>query len=112
MVTFTFDEEGKLLSGADVETAMIVASSLGASAVGFNCGLGPKEISRLVPRALAATDLPLVVNPNAGLPVTHDGVTQFEVGSEEFAATMLEFAPQTALWVAAVGQRPSTSKLL
>ena len=27
VVTFTFDEEGKLLSGADVETAMIVASS-------------------------------------------------------------------------------------
>lgn len=112
VVTFTFDEEGKLLSGADVETAMIVASSLGASAVGFNCGLGPKEISRLVPRALAATDLPLVVNPNAGLPVTHDGVTQFEVGSEEFAATMLEFAPQTALLGGCCGTTPQHIKAL
>ena len=50
VVTFTFDEEGKLLSGADVETAMIVASSLGASAVGFNCGWGLRKSAPCAPR--------------------------------------------------------------
>ena len=58
------------------------------------------------------SNLPLVVNPNAGLPVTHDGVTQFEVGPEEFAATMLEFAPQTALLGGCCGTTPQHIKAL
>ena len=39
-VTFTFDKDGKLLNGADVETAVLMAEGLGVDAVGFNCGLG------------------------------------------------------------------------
>ena len=38
-VTFTFDKDGKLLNGADVETAVLMADGLGVDAVGFNCGL-------------------------------------------------------------------------
>ncbi len=92
VVTFTFDQDGKLLNGADVETAMITASSLGVDAVGFNCGLGPDLLLALLPWALKATDLPIVVNPNAGLPVERDGRTVFEVGPEQFAECMAELA--------------------
>ena len=68
-VTFTFDRDGKLLNGADVETAVLMAEGLGVDAVGFNCGLGPDLVARLLPRARRVTDLPLIANPNAGLPV-------------------------------------------
>ena len=87
-VTFTFDKDGKLLNGADVETAMILADALGAAAVGFNCGGGPDVIQELVLRARAVTDLPLIANPNAGLPETKDGVTTWGVTADGFAADM------------------------
>lgn len=87
-VTFTFDQDGKLLNGADVETAVILADALGAAAVGFNCGVGPDVIQELVLRARAVTDLPLIANPNAGLPETKDGVTAWGVTADRFAADM------------------------
>ena len=40
IVTLTFDEDGKLLTGADVLSAVAMVEGLGADAVGFNCGLG------------------------------------------------------------------------
>ena len=89
-VTFTFDKSGKLLNGTDVETAVLMAEGLGVDAVGFNCGLGPDLVAQLLPRARNVTRLPLIANPNAGLPVEKDGKTVFTTGPEEFAAYMLD----------------------
>ena len=50
IVTLTFDEDGKLLTGADVLSAVAMVEGLGADAVGFNCGLGPKQMRRLLPQ--------------------------------------------------------------
>ena len=91
-VTMTFDVSGKLLTGADVATAARLAESLGADAVGFNCGLGPKQLLPLVEEMLEAVSLPVIVNPNAGLPVERCGKTCFEVGPQEFAQLMLPLA--------------------
>jgi 5-methyltetrahydrofolate--homocysteine methyltransferase len=89
-VTFTFDKDGKLLNGADVETAVLMADGLGVDAVGFNCGLGPDLVAKLLPRARRVTALPIIANPNAGLPVEKDGKTVFSSGPEEFAEYMLD----------------------
>ena len=89
-VTFTFDKDGKLLNGADVETAVLMADGLGVDAVGFNCGLGPDLVAKLLPRARRVTALPIIANPNAGLPVEKDGKTVFSSGPEEFADYMLD----------------------
>jgi 5-methyltetrahydrofolate--homocysteine methyltransferase len=89
-VTFTFDKDGKLLNGADVETAVLMAEGLGVDAVGFNCGLGPDLVAKLMPRARHVTDLPLIANPNAGLPTEQNGKTVFTTGPEEFADYMLD----------------------
>ena len=89
-VTFTFDKDGKLLNGADVETAVLMAEGLGVDAVGFNCGLGPDLVAKLMPRARKVTDLPLIANPNAGLPTEQNGKTVFTTGPEEFADYMLD----------------------
>jgi len=86
IVTLTFDEDGKLLTGADVLSAVAMVEGLGADAVGFNCGLGPKQMRRLLPQLIEACSLPIVLNPNAGLPVQRDGKTVFDVAADEFAA--------------------------
>ena len=86
LVSLTFDESGKLLTGADIPTAAAVVEGLGADVIGLNCGLGPKQMLALLPQLRAACSLPIAVSPNAGLPVVIDGKTCFLVDSEEFAA--------------------------
>lgn len=93
-VTMTFDEDGKLLTGATVEAAAVMCEGLGVDAIGFNCGLGPVQVGKLLPQMLAATGLPIIINPNAGLPVQRDGKTCFDVGPEEYAELMYELAQQ------------------
>ena len=73
--TMTLDEDGKLLTGGDITAAAIMVEGLGADAIGFNCGLGPAQMQKLLPQLLAATPLPAVLNPNAGLPKEVDGQT-------------------------------------
>ena len=77
---------------------MYKRQGLGADAIGLNCGLGPQQMAALVPKLREFTGLPLVVNPNAGLPVERDGTTYYDVGPEEFASWMGEIAREGA-WV-------------
>lgn len=93
-VTMTFDQDGKLLTGATVEAAALMCEGLGVDAMGFNCGLGPVQVAKLLPQMLAATSLPIIINPNAGLPVEKYGKTCFEVGPEEYAELMYNLAQQ------------------
>ncbi len=86
-------EEG---AGATVEAAALMCEGLGVDAIGFNCGLGPVQVAKLFPQMLAATSLPLIINPNAGLPVQRDGKTCFDVGPEEYAELMYELAGKGA----------------
>ena len=73
IATMTLDEDGKLLTGGDITAAAVMLEGLGADAVGFNCGLGPAQMQKLLPQLLAATPLPAVLNPNAGLPKEVNG---------------------------------------
>lgn len=97
VVTMTLDEDGKLLTGGDITAAAVMLEGLGADAVGFNCGLGPAQMQKLLPQLLAATPLPAVLNPNAGLPKEVNGETVFDVGAEEFAELMYAMAQDGCL---------------
>ncbi|MBO5253684.1 MAG: homocysteine S-methyltransferase family protein [Clostridia bacterium] len=100
IVTCTFDANGRMLTGSSIEAAMTLVESLGAAAVGINCSLGPEQMEKFVPRLLQSTNLPVVVNPNAGLPVMADGKTTYPVGAEEFSEYAKRFY---ALGVAVFG---------
>ena len=91
-VTMTFDEEGKLLTGGTLEAAAAVLEGLGVDALGLNCGLGPQQMLSLTRRLRKLTSLPILVDPNAGLPREEEGRTVFDVGPEEFAGWMEEIA--------------------
>ena len=90
LATVTLDEAGRLLSGADVQVVAALLEGLGVMAMGMNCGLGPREMFRQMAALRAATDLPLLVQPNAGLPREEGGVAHYDVSPEEFAAAMAE----------------------
>lgn len=94
VVTMVFDEGGKLLTGADMEAAVAMLEGLRVDAIGLNCGFGPDVMKEFLPKLREVCSLPIVVNPNAGLPVVVDGKTCFHVGPEEFAGIMTEIAEE------------------
>lgn len=92
VVSMIFDEKGRLLTGADVQTACAVVEGLGADAIGFNCGLGPKQMIPLVEELQKYCSTPVIVMPNAGLPESINGKTVYNVEPDEFAEYMREIA--------------------
>lgn len=110
--TMVFDEKGKLLTGADVETAAATLEGLGVDAIGLNCGMGPEGMLPIVRRMRSACSLPIIVNPNAGLPKTKDGRTYFDVTPELFAKSMEEIMEYASVVGGCCGTTPEHIKAL
>ena len=89
-VTNVYDERGKLMTGADPVSMIALLEGLRVDALGINCSLGPAQMKKLVPVFARYASLPIIVNPNAGLPHSEDGRTIYDVGPEDFAAEMTE----------------------
>ena len=65
----TFGLSGRMdISGTEPEVAAVVLEAAGADAIALNCGLGPEQMLPLLARMVKATKLPVIVQPNAGLP--------------------------------------------
>ncbi|MCL2171811.1 MAG: dihydropteroate synthase, partial [Defluviitaleaceae bacterium] len=78
--------------GADILTAVNVVQSLGAAAIGLNCGAGPAQMRGLIGQVLENTDIPVICSPNGGLPRVVGGETVFDIDAAEFARQMAEIA--------------------
>ena len=90
--TVTFDQNAKMLTGASAEGAAAILEGLGVDALGVNCSLGPKEMFPIVERIVNASDVPVIVNPNAGLPKTKNGMTYYDITPDDFAGYMEKIA--------------------
>lgn len=90
IATVALDERGKLMTGADVETVVALLEGLGVSALGVNCGFGPKTLAPYIKRMAKVASVPLVISPNAGLPAIRDGETVYDLSPEAFAEEMKE----------------------
>ncbi len=95
--TNVYDKSSRLLTGATPEVMSAILEGLGVSAYGLNCGLGPEDLTDAVERLLKVSSLPVIVKPNAGLPVSAGGKTVYNVGPNEFSASMKKFGEQGAL---------------
>ncbi len=90
LVSMIFDSKGILLTGADIKTAVITLEALGVDGIGMNCGLGPDQMLELLKEMQKYSSTPIFVEPNAGLPVSINGVTTYNVTPEEFAQKQLQ----------------------
>ena len=81
----SYSEDGRTVTGTDPATAAVTLDALGASIIGVNCSLGPKELVPIVETLSKFTDKPISVQPNAGLPVFDHGETIFPMTPEDFA---------------------------
>ena len=92
IVTCVYDDSGKLLTGGGIEGTVAMLEGLKVDALGVNCGFGPDKMLPLVKRIADCCSLPIVVNPNAGLPRTEGSRTVYDVMPDEFCEVMKEIA--------------------
>jgi 5-methyltetrahydrofolate--homocysteine methyltransferase len=90
--TMTFDKKGRTSMGVPIKKMAERLAELGADVIGMNCGLGPDVYKDLLPELLAAAQLPVLIQPNAGLPEIVDGQTRYNVTPAGFAETMADMA--------------------
>lgn len=89
-VTCVYDESKKLMTGADPAAMIAMLEGLGADAIGMNCSLGPKQMVEIVPEFAKYSSVPIIVNPNAGLPRNVNGKTVFDIDADEFSDIMCD----------------------
>ena len=90
LATVAFDASGKLLTGGTPRAVVALLEGLRVDALGLNCGLGPKEMAPFAKTLLRYASVPVIVQPNAGLPRAEGGRTFYDVGPALFAEEMKE----------------------
>jgi 5-methyltetrahydrofolate--homocysteine methyltransferase len=96
LVTLTFDETPRghrTLMGQSVDRCAEALERAGADAVGSNCGIGIESMVAVARRFREATALPILIQPNAGLPVQDLGRWVYPQTPEFFssyASSLLE----------------------
>lgn len=96
IASMTYEEGGRTLTGSDPLTVVTILEALGVDAIGINCSTGPDHMMPVIDALLAATSLPLVVQPNAGLPRMEDGCTRYDISPQQFAHYMATIAQKGA----------------
>ncbi len=80
MATMTFDATPsgfRTVMGVDIPRAASALEEAGAGVVGSNCGNGIEQMVPIAAEFRRATRLPVLIQPNAGLPVLEGGRTVF-----------------------------------
>lgn len=88
MTSMTFEENQRTFAGVSIESFAVTMESLGVDAIGVNCSLGPKELYPIIERLTKATNLPVLIKPNAGLPDPNSNT--YNVTSADFAESVLK----------------------
>ena len=112
-VTTVYDQDAKSLTGSSPDVMVSVLEGLGVTALGMNCSLGPEQMKPIVSLLTKAASLPVIVNPNAGLPRSENGKTVYDVTPERFAEIVSSFCEEGALVVGGCcGTTPEHIRLL
>lgn len=112
LATVILDEGGKLLTGGGIPAVVALLEGLGVSALGLNCGLGPDQMAPLVAQLARHASIPLMLNPNAGLPREEAGRTVFDISPAEFARQMAPLAAYASILGGCCGTTPEHIKAL
>lgn len=86
----TVEKNGRMLMGTDPISAVNILQDLGIDALGINCSLGPADMIGIAKEFLEYSKLPVLVQPNAGLPELIDGETVYNVDISEYVKAMQE----------------------
>ncbi len=97
--SFTFEQtvrgDFRTMMGVSPKQAAEAGAAAGAHILGINCGNGYEGLENVIGEMHStAPDLPILIQPNAGVPTTVNGVDVFE-------ATPEQMAERVPLWIEA-----------
>lgn len=93
--TFTFSRAGKTITGLTPAEAARGMDDI-CAAVGINCSLGPVEALELVCEFKAASSVPIIAKPNAGMP---DSRGQYSLSPKAFAEAAIKLRDAGAEYI-------------
>ena len=88
----TYAEDGRTITGTDPKAAVILLDAMGADIIGANCSVGPEKLLEAARQMVPYTNKPIILQPNAGMPVLEKGETHFPLTPKDFGAWAPEFA--------------------
>lgn len=91
LATMSFEKDHRTFTGCLPSSMAITLEGLGVDGLGINCSLGPNEIYPIVQDLLKWTDVPVLVQANAGLPVIRNNEACYDVSEDEFADVAAKF---------------------
>lgn len=94
-VSMTY-EAGLTLTGSDVTVCVSTLANLGVDLIAMNCSAGPVEMRQAAEEMLRLSPVPVLIEPNAGLPELREGQTVFPLPPETFAELTAAFAREGA----------------
>ncbi len=87
----TLDQYGKMLLGTNIQSAYTTLSNLDIDIFGLNCSTGPIEMTPSVQWLCEQKELPILVMPNAGMPINENGQAKYLMSPKEITQKMSEF---------------------
>lgn len=81
----SYSEDGRTITGTDPAAAAILLDAMGADVIGANCSVGPDKLLEAAKQMARVTDKPLIIQPNAGMPVLDGNTTRFPLAPEDMA---------------------------
>lgn len=87
----TLDQYGKMLLGSNIQAAYTTLSNLDIDIFGLNCSTGPIEMTPSVQWLCEQKELPLLIMPNAGMPINENGQAKYLMSPKEISSKLSEF---------------------
>lgn len=108
-VQMTVDQNGVMLYGTDIISAVNIIKDLGVDVVGINCSTGPAEMMTTLTKLSSVCPCALSVLPNAGMPHNEQGKATYSLDPETFSTLIARFVNELGIQVigGCCGTRPA-----
>ena len=96
-VEVTVETTGTMLMGSEINAALTALEPLEIDMIGLNCATGPQEMSEHLRQLSQHSTIPVMVMPNAGLPVLTAAGASYPLGPEDLATAHEQFVKEFGL---------------
>lgn len=96
-VEVTVETTGTMLMGSEIGAALTALEPLGIDMIGLNCATGPAEMSEHLRQLSQRAQIPVMVMPNAGLPILQGDGAFYPLTPEELATAHEQFIKEFGL---------------
>ena len=94
VASMSFEASGKTMYGNTPAQAANVLTTVGASIVGANCSVGPDDLIAVAKEYVQNSFVPVLIKPNAGLPVKVGDEFVYNITPSQFAESMRKIVAQ------------------